>query len=95
MPLFSDNDINEAKRRVREMQNRARELTEEQPKINNNPAPQPFMPKQEDSDIKKTENKMDSEQDDKSSWIILALILLLSKEEADSMLILALLYLLF
>ncbi len=68
MAYFSENDINEAKRRVSDMQKRA------------------------NKNILKDENE---EEKDDSSLIILALIMLLSHEGADNMLILALLYLLF
>ena len=77
MAYFSENDINEAKKRVNDMQKRAKSLT------NDN---------DEKSEALNEENK--DEKDD-SSLIILALIMLLSHEGADNMLILALLYLLF
>lgn len=88
MPMFSDSDISEAKRRVQEMQNRARQFTSnatENERIESLP--------QNDNQIHFTPKE--TSDSDKSSLVILALILLLSNEEADNMLILALLYLLF
>ena len=93
MAQFSEADINAAKRRVQEMRNRASRFTGEE-------TPQPEPKREQTSRIKNknTENpapseKSDEEQD-KSFFIILALIMLLSKEGADNTLIMALLYLL-
>lgn len=93
MAQFSENDINEAKRRVMEMQNKASQLFE----ANKNPAPIPVENEKNENEVKAESNeKRDDnlEKDDKSFLIILALILILSKEGADNTLILALLYLL-
>ncbi len=93
MAQFSENDINEAKRRVMEMQNKASQLFEAGKK----PAPIPVENEKNENEVKaeSNEKREDSlEKDDKSFLIILALILILSKEGADNTLILALLYLL-
>lgn len=92
MSDFSLNDVNEAKRRVREMQNRAREFTSEQPP----PAPQHTDEKAGQSqglgvDFGDLFGNLFSNND---SSLILAIILILSREKADNMLILALLYIL-
>ena len=84
MAYFSENDINEAKKRVNDMQKRAKSLTNDNDKEHKKT--------DEKSEALNEENK--DEKDD-SSLIILALIMLLSHEGADNMLILALLYLLF
>lgn len=99
MPAFSENEIEAAKRRVREMKNRASKFREEEV--------QDFAPllteKEEkascenDSSGHKDKNEQEEEKDsqqDKSFLLILALILILSQEGADNKLILALLYLL-
>ena len=87
MSEFSDNDINEAKRRVWEMRNKAANFVED-----NQPKP---PPKEEEEKEEPNENERENEnEDDKSFLVILALILLLSREKADNTLILALLYLL-
>lgn len=113
MPYFSESDINEAKRRVREMQSRANHYVSEEPKSEerkqeNNSFQNGFPPPSnlgegEREKEKNNENRDNSEQGslldlfgggDKSQLIILALIFVLSREGADNMLILALLYLL-
>lgn len=101
MAQFSEADINAAKRRVQEMQNRASRFTAEPtqtvpPPINNREQknqehPQNDIPLQTDTTPQDEKEEQDK---DKSFFIILALILLLSKEGADNTLILALLYLL-
>ena len=96
MAEFSQNDISEAKRRVKEMQERAKSYQSNYvPPINEKPNEQ-----------KRDENKSSSafglfdflgdltSGDDSSKGLILALILILAKEKADNMLILALLYIL-
>ncbi|MBE6740897.1 MAG: hypothetical protein E7570_01195 [Ruminococcaceae bacterium] len=97
MPDFSYSDINEAKRRVKEMQDRAKSYTES----NNTTHP-------EQTENKNSEKKGEqhsafglfdllgdlSSGDDSSKGLILALIMILSKEKADNMLIFALLYIL-
>lgn len=93
MAQFSENDINEAKRRVMEMQNKASQFFE----AGKNPAPIPIENDKNATEVKAESNEKredNLEKDDKSFLIILALILILSKEGADNTLILALLYLL-
>jgi len=93
MAQFSESEINDAKRRVRDMKNRASRY------VNDNgasaaPAPQiPYesQPQQEKQDEKADEDKNEQEN---SFIIILALLLILSREGADNKLLLALLYLL-
>lgn len=114
MPYFSESDINDAKRRVREMQNRANNFLSEEPKKNNDGFN--HQPQNNRQNADRTEENRKSEKifkegtenskngqgslldlfgdGDKSQLIILALIFVLSREGADNMLILALLYLL-
>ena len=92
MPYFSEQDINEAKKRVSDMQKRAEKL-KNQENISENENGEDEKLKE---NIEKNENETEeNEEKDDSSLIILALIMLLSREGADNMLILALLYLLF
>lgn len=92
MPYFSEQDINEAKKRVNDMQKRAEKL-KNQENISENENGEEGKLKE---NIKKNESEIkENEEKDDSSLIILALIMLLSREGADNMLILALLYLLF
>ncbi len=99
MNEFSSNDINDAKRRVEEMRKKANDYIDS-PKtnkdfsgdsngnsINKNDSPLSFL-----SDL--TGSLFSSSGNDGSQGLILALILILSKEGADSKLILALLYIL-
>lgn len=96
MPQFSEEDINAAKRRVQEMRNRVSRFTadEQEP----SPPPQLQNKVNHENSINATDSKsqeQEEEQDkNKSFFVILALIMLLSKEGADNTLILALLYLL-
>lgn len=98
MPQFSEEDINAAKRRVQEMQNRVSKFTAQETDTESMPLP----PVQEQKHTENTGNipdtkpqEQEEEQDkNKSFFVILALIMLLSKEGADNTLILALLYLL-
>ena len=93
MSQFSPSDINEAKRRVKEMQEKARSYSkagqsapvEEKSKAENESA--------SPSGIFGMLSDLTS-GDDSSKGLILALILILSREKADNMLILALLYIL-
>lgn len=108
MADFSASDINEAKKRVREMQNRAKSFVGE----NKNTSP---VPQNENGDILNQNSVSNSENasnggnaafpmsglfdsfglnNSGDSSLILALILILSREKADNMLILALLYIL-
>lgn len=101
MSEFNSNDINDAKRRVEEMRKKANNYIE-------TPTPQ-NEDKTFKSSSAKSDNKNDSplsflsdltgslfssSGNDGSQGLILALILILSKEGADSKLILALLYIL-
>lgn len=106
MPQFSEEDIIAARRRVQEMNNRASRFTADDtpPAIHanvndraekmNNPIPQikETRAEKEQGKINAAENE-DNDRDS-SFFIILAVLLLLSKENADNKLILALLYLL-
>lgn len=102
MPQFSEKDINEAKRRVREMQNRASQLIDDNTnsKVNRNNtnvernARSTAEKSKENNQKCEKEEPSDKKSDDKSLAIILVLILILSNEGADNTLILALLYLL-
>lgn len=99
MSEFNSNDINDAKRRVEEMrkkannyidtpQNEDKAFRSSSVKNNNkNDSPLSFL-----SDL--TGSLFSSSGNDGSQGLILALILILSKEGADSKLILALLYIL-
>lgn len=88
MADFSANEINEARRRVQEMRERAKGFVDE-------PQPEPV-------EIKEAPNPLTNGVGDminglfssSDSSIILALVLILSHEKADNMLILALLYIL-
>lgn len=92
MPYFSEQDINEAKKRVNDMQKRAEKLKNRE-NISENENGEEEKLKE---NVKKNESEIkENEEKDDSSLIILALIMLLSREGADNMLILALLYLLF
>lgn len=94
MPQFSERDINEAKRRVMEMQNRASHF------VNDGQEPPPKAEKKQhkappkQSESPKPEQEKEDLPQDKSFFVILAMLMLLSKEGADQTLILALLYLL-
>lgn len=100
MAQFDEREINEAKRRVWEMRNRASRFVEDTPrqiesnKTGNAVPPVNYQPKKENTKNTQKDEKADEINDDKSFFVILALIMLLSKEGADNTLILALLYLL-
>lgn len=92
MPYFSEQDINEAKKRVNDMQKRAEKLKNQENISENENGDEEKLKE----NVKKNESEIkENEEKDDSSLIILALIMLLSREGADNMLILALLYLLF
>lgn len=92
MPYFSEQDINEAKKRVNDMQKRAEKLKYQENTSENENGEEEKLKE----NVKKNESEIkENEEKDDSSLIILALIMLLSREGADNMLILALLYLLF
>ena len=98
MQQFSSSDINEAKRRVKEMQERAKSYSQ------GDSQEAPGEPEAQSGE--KTNENVSSAfgifdflssltgDDGGSKGIILALILILAKEKADNMLILALLYIL-
>ena len=104
MADFSASDIDEAKRRVREMRNRAQSFVNRPEETQNNGAPQDKPQGQCQSDNAPNRERgggsdfMGSlfgdmfKSDD--SALILALVMILSREGADNMLILALLYIL-
>ena len=100
MAQFDEREINEAKKRVWEMRNRASRFVEDTPQQNgsnktvNTVPPVNNQPKRENTKNTQKDEKADEISDDKSFFVILALIMLLSKEGADNTLILALLYLL-
>ena len=94
MPTFSSSEIEEAKRRVREMQSRADSYVSGGKAQEKENIPKP--PKEEIQKQSETEalpKKEEASQDD-SFITILLLIIILSHEGADNKLLLALLYLL-
>lgn len=97
MPDFSPNDINDARRRVQEMREKARSYIDEPP-VEQNEIPDKEIPQKNEiasnnflGGLGDIFNKLSSNDD---SSLILALVLILSREKADNMLILALLYIL-
>ncbi len=109
MPSFSNRDIEEAKRRVREMQSRAERYVsgsryDAKPESKNADAPpergSSAETNQQHKEEKECEPENNSEKDSEEIFgdsfsVILLLILILSHEGADRKLLLALLYLLF
>lgn len=96
MAEFHTNDINEAKRRVEEMRKKSMDYVSDDNSANvqnhnkgqdNQDSPLSFL-----KDL--TGGLFSSSADDSAFGLILALILILSKEGADNKLILALLYIL-
>lgn len=97
MAQFSSSDINEAKRRVKEMQEKAKSYA--QPEDQSPPTESEKESRKSPESEKKPSGIFEilssiSSGDDGSKGLILALILILSREKADNMLILALLYIL-
>ena len=91
----SSNDINEAKRRVREMQDKARSYTHTEPVFEEKPKDIPKNEPEGASPFGIFDFLSNLTSDEGGSkGIILALILILAREKADNMLILALLYIL-
>lgn len=94
MEDYSTNDINEAKRRVREMRSKARDYVS------------PAVPVQDEAPHEKNKKEAQTVENggigdlisgifkSGDSSLILAMVLILSHEKADNMLILALLYIL-
>ncbi len=97
MPAFSEDQINEAKERVRRMHARAGSyLSREEPLQgeNNCPTATPSTEKKAPPSVPDAEeNTPESAGEDNA--VVLMLLLLLSREGADQALLLALLYLLF
>lgn len=104
MADFTGNDINDAKKRVEEMRRRSQSFVENE---NNGKEKNADEINHKKENVHKSENSDSvgilgslfsslglSKSDDSSSTLILALILILSKEGADNKLILALLYIL-
>lgn len=98
MADFSVSDIDEAKRRVQEMRNRAKSFVD-QP-VTSTPASQPdhtstaSSPPIDKSSISNENGIINGLFNSSDSSLILALVMILSREGADNMLILALLYIL-
>lgn len=103
MAYFSESDINEAKRRVKEMQSRADSFvgdngnSRQSNGVNDEKPPSPAAIKNENNNTPSPAANTGSDlfSGDKSQLLILALIFILSREGADNQLLLALLYLLF
>lgn len=94
MEDYSTNDINEAKRRVREMRSKARDYVAPAPPVQNE-APHKENNKEDTTVVNSGIGDLISgifKSGDSS--LILAMVLILSHEKADNMLILALLYIL-
>lgn len=87
MADYSSNDINDAKRRVEEMRQKAREYVD---------TPEQNKPQEEQNSTSPLSlfSSFGIDKLGSDSSLILALILILSREGADNMLILALLYIL-
>lgn len=102
MAQFSTSDINDAKRRVQQMHQRARNVVNEQGIVQEDSTPPPVQPRINNSVPQQASFGISSflkslgvgGEKESSSGLILALILILSHEKADNMLILALLYIL-
>lgn len=92
MNEFNTDDILEAKRRVEEMRHRSQGYIEEDTKPT--PKPKSSQPAGVSDLLKDFTSLFSNSGNDSSAGLILALILILSKEGADSKLILALLYIL-
>lgn len=98
MAQFSSSDISDAKMRVQEMRRRAKNYVDENGESSENNAPN-IPPVPQNTNTKPTVNNNEkispaAEKEDDSFALVLALILVLSNEHADNMLILALLYIL-
>ena len=94
MPAFSEDQINEAKERVRRMHARAGSyLPREEPPQGHNDRQTAPSPGKEKASPAAPNPASENEGDDNA--VILMLLLLLGREGADQALLLALLYLLF
>ena len=97
MADYNSNDISDAKRRVEEMRKKAQGYvdTRDTKKETDTPRPDRNVNELQPSFLTEVLGSLFSNQArDNSSGLILALILILSKEGADNKLILALLYIL-
>lgn len=94
MSAFSESEIEAAKRRVQEMRNKANKYAPSEP--NGAAIPEQTLPKNSGENAEKQEASAEKGEvgEENSFALIMTLILILSKENADSKLILALLYLL-
>lgn len=95
MSEYSANDINDARKRVEEMRKRARDVVDTN--TNDTDEKTPLPPQQKASNNFGIGSILSSFGIDKlgnDSSLILALVLILSREGADNMLIMALLYIL-
>lgn len=97
MPAFSEDQINEAKERVRRMHARAGSYLprEEPPQGHNDRQTAPPFGKEKASPAAPNPEEPASENEGDDNAVILMLLLLLGREGADQALLLALLYLLF
>ena len=97
MPAFSEDQINEAKERVRRMHARAASYLprEEPPQGHNDRQTAPSPGKEKASPAAPNPEEPASENEGDDNAVILMLLLLLGREGADQALLLALLYLLF
>lgn len=97
MPAFSEDQINEAKERVRRMQARAGSYLprEEPPQGHNDRQTAPPSGKEKACPAAPNPEEPASENEGDDNAVILMLLLLLGREGADQALLLALLYLLF
>lgn len=105
MAGFSSSEINDAKRRVREMRERAKSFVDDHPSPED--VKEEVIEEEQKQNNQNQNSRAESSNDffsqlglnhidfsDSSSALVLALILILSREKADNMLILALLYIL-
>ena len=94
MPTFSSSEIEEAKRRVREMQSRADSYVSGGKYQEKEDTPKPLKEEIQKQNETETMIKREESSQDDSFITILLLIIILSHEGADNKLLLALLYLL-
>lgn len=108
MAGFSSSEINDAKRRVREMRERAKSFVDDKQSAEN--TVKEVIEEDKNTNYKSEKSRAENnifdgdffsklglnniDVSDSSSALVLALILILSREKADNMLILALLYIL-
>lgn len=94
MSDYNSNDINDAKRRVEEMRRRAQSFTQPEQIDNSSVAENTPNANQNSFNLGSLLSGFGIDSIGGDSSLILALILILSREGADNMLILALLYIL-